>query len=166
MELYHDPQSYQDRSQDNPVAASTDPRNLDTPTNLADESNTPVENVSHQLPPVTKRQQITVLLSSFLTVCITIGFNQSYGVFQSYYISDESNFLPPYQAKNSALVAFVGTLGAGLTWGGSVIVNPLMARSRDPRVIPIVGVLLMSLGFGLASLSTKVILYLLVYKYE
>ena len=157
MELSHSPRPPQERIHNNTTESPVGSNYPDVPPALTDEDNAAVGNIAHQLPPVTKRQQITILISSFLTVCITIGFNQSYGVFQSYYISEGSGILPAAQAKNSALVAFVGTLGAGLTWGGSVVVNPLMARSKDARVIPVVGVLLMSLGFGLASLSTEVI---------
>ena len=36
--------------------------------------------------------------------------------------------LPPSTSKDSALVALVGTLGYGLTWAGSIVVNPVMAR--------------------------------------
>jgi drug/metabolite transporter (DMT)-like permease len=111
---------------------------------------------SHELRPVTQRRQILILLSSFLTICITIGFNQSYGVFQSYYTSSEQDMLPPDAQSQSALIAFVGTLGAGLTWGGSIVVNPLMARVKDVRYLTVGGVLCMSAGFGLASLSTQV----------
>lgn len=114
------------------------------------------ENVSHLLRPVTKQRQIWVLVSAFLTICITVGFNQSYGVFQRAYSSGAGGMLTPLQAKNTAAVAFVGTLGAGLTWAGSVFVNPLMERVATTRYITICGVLLMSLGFGLASLSTQV----------
>jgi hypothetical protein len=125
-----------------------------TPT-LSDD-NIPAENVTHQLLPVTHRKQFQVLISSFLTVCITIGFNQSYGVFQSYYVSDDASILPASQAKSGALIAFIGTLGAGLTWGGSIVINPLMARTAEKRYITVSGVVLMSLGFGLASLATQV----------
>lgn len=64
--------------------------------------------------------------------------------------------LPPDAQSQSALIAFVGTLGAGLTWGGSIVVNPLMARVKDVRYLTVGGVLCMSAGFGLASLSTQV----------
>lgn len=113
------------------------------------------DNISPRLRPVTKQRQIWVLVSAFLTICITIGFNQSYGVFQRAYSSGEGNILPPSQAKNTAAVAFVGTLGAGLTWAGSIVINPLMERVTTTRYITLCGVLLMSLGFGLASLSTQ-----------
>jgi hypothetical protein len=115
-------------------------------------------NMATELRPMTKQRQILVLISSFLTICITIGFNQSYGVFQSYYISPTQTMLPKSTSKDSALVAFVGTLGTGLTWGGSIIVNPIIARLgiKGIRGISVLGVLFMSLGFGLASLGTQV----------
>jgi MFS family permease len=106
--------------------------------------------------PVTRNRQILILISSFLTICITIGFNQSYGVFQSYYNSPEQDMLSDSTTDQSALIAFVGTLGAGLTWGGSIAVNPMMARVKDVRYLTVAGVLFMSLGFGLASLSTRI----------
>src|ERR1700738_4337698 len=107
---------------------------IDLASQPSDQENSP-ENAtsSHELRPVTQRRQILILLSSFLTICITIGFNQSYGVFQSYYVSPSQDMLPPAAQSQSAWIAFVGTLGAGLTWGGSVVVNPLMARVRDVR---------------------------------
>lgn len=117
------------------------------------------ENVAHLLRLVTKKRQIWVLVSAFLTICITVGFNQSYGVFQRAYSSGSGGMLTPSQAKNTAAVAFIGTLGAGLTWAGSVFVNPLMERVSTTRYITIAGVLLMSLGFGLASLSTQVSIF-------
>jgi hypothetical protein len=113
---------------------------------------------SSQLRPITRNRQILVLISSFLTICITIGFNQAYGVFQSYYISSTQTMLPKSTSSDSALVAFVGTLGYGLTWGGSIVVNPITARLdvRGNRALGVLGILLMSAGFGLASLSTQV----------
>ena len=115
-----------------------------------------------ELLPVTTRRQALILLSSFLAICITIGFNQSYGVFQSYYNSSEQDMLPPEAQSQGALIAFVGTLGAGLTWGGSIAVNPMMARVRDVRLLTVTGVVCMSAGFGLASLGTQVGLRLLL----
>lgn len=111
-----------------------------------------------ELTPITRQRQATVLLSSFLVIFVTIGFNQSYGVFQSYYISPTQTMLSGPPGNEGALIALVGTLGAGLTWAGSVFVNPLMARldKKGNRYLGVAGVLFMSLGFGLASLSTKV----------
>lgn len=117
-----------------------------------------IDTLASNLRPITRHRQILVLISSFLTICITIGFNQAYGVFQSYYISADQTMLPKSTTQDSALVAFIGTLGYGLTWGGSIIVNPIMARFgvRGNKCLGVLGVLCMSLGFGLASLSTQV----------
>ena len=111
-----------------------------------------------ELRPITRNRQILVLISGFLTICITIGFNQSYGVFQNYYISPTQTMLPESTRNDGALVAFIGTLGYGLTWGGSIFVNPAMARLgvRGNRGLGILGVFFMSLGFLLASFSTQV----------
>jgi hypothetical protein len=111
-----------------------------------------------ELRPITRQRQAIVLLSSFLTICITIGFNQSYGVFQNYYTSPGQTMLPKPTTNEGALIAFVGTLGSGLTWAGSILVNPLMERldKEGVRWVGVVGVVCMSAGFGLASLSTEV----------
>ena len=124
----------------------------------SDASDQPTRNSTTELRPITKQRQAIVLISSFLTICITIGLNQSYGVFQSYYTSAAQTMLPQSTKKNSALVAFVGTLGYGLTWVGSIVVNPAMARMglRGTRNLCVIGVFTMSLGLGLASLSTQV----------
>lgn len=52
----------------------------------------------------------------------------------------------------------MGTLGYGLTWSGSIIVNPIMARLgvKGSKALGVLGVFGMSAGFGLASLSTQV----------
>ena len=110
----------------------------------------------NHLPPVSRRRQSTVLLSAFLTICITIGFNQSFGVFQAAYASPNDTVLSPSESGNGAFIAFVGTLGAGLTWAGSIFVNPLMVRVPNARYITLPGVVLMSLGFGLAGQATRV----------
>jgi len=113
--------------------------------------------VEQQLLPTTRNRQIIVLVSAFMTVFQTIGMNQAYGVFQSYYTSNPTDsILPPSQASNKAVVAFVGTLGAGLTWAGSIYVNPLMARSKDLRHITLAGAVFMSLGYILAGFSTQI----------
>jgi MFS family permease len=119
---------------------------------------------SLELRPVTRQRQIMVLASSFLTICVVVGFNQSYGVFQGYYTSNTQTMLPSSTENDGVLLAFVGTLGSGLTWGGSIFVNPLLSRIEGRYLfglpgrcwITTSGVLLMSLGFGLASLSTQI----------
>jgi hypothetical protein len=47
-------------------------------------------------------------------------------------------------------------MGTGLTWGGSIFVNPIMARVKDPRWITAVGAVLIFVGYALASFSHKV----------
>jgi MFS family permease len=72
--------------------------------------------------------------------------------------------LPPSASSSGALLAFVGTLGSGLTWGGSIFVNPLLSRVEEKsflhlpgrQCITLTGVLLMSLGFLLASFATQI----------
>lgn len=129
-----------------------------------------------QMVPITRSRQILVLLSSFVVVFLTIGandfpclidqfadispgINQAYGIFQSHYtnaITGPGDVLTPSQARSTALVAFIGTLAAGLTWGGSIFVNPLMSRISDYRKITGAGVLCMFTGYALASLSTSI----------
>lgn len=53
-------------------------------------------------------------------------------------------------------MSFVGTIGTGLTWGGSIYVNPLIARSKNVSFVMLSGVVLMSLGIFLAGFATKV----------
>ncbi|CAK7265724.1 hypothetical protein SEPCBS57363_001729 [Sporothrix epigloea] len=94
------------------------------------------------LPPVSRSQQASVLIAAFLAIALSIGYNQCYGVFLEYYSSDKQNVLLLSTASKSpssassiasghpstALLAFVGTLGAGLTWAGSIFVNPWLSR--------------------------------------
>jgi len=141
---------------DNDNLAAMEP--ITIPLVACDAGNQLTRNSSRELGPITKQRQIIVLISSFLTIFITIGFNQSYGVFQSYYTSSSQTMLPQSTKNDGALIAFVGTLGYGLTWVGSIGVNPIMARLNlgGTRAFCVIGVLTMSLGFGLASLSTQV----------
>ena len=105
--------------------------------------------------PVSRQRQLSILLCAFFDVFVTIGVGFAYGVFLTYYLdtnkSEQDQFLPPEQMKNKALVAFIGTLGSGLTWGGSIFVNPMMARMKDPRWITLTGAALLGLGYVLAS---------------
>lgn len=107
-------------------------------------------------PSPTRKKQALVLLSTFLMIFQTIGINQTYGVFQEFYTTSPASFLPAKQANNRAAVAFVGTLGAGLTWGGSIFVNPLVSRTNDVRWITGLGSVGMSLGLILAGESKNV----------
>ena len=134
------------------------------------------------MPPIPRKKQVVVLLSAFATIALTIGYNQCFGVFQEYYLSPTQDILKPAPATQAspptALLSFVGTLCYGLTWGGGILVNPVMSRLEHgawapsghstrwwrrrgsrlltPRTITILGVLMMSAGFALASLSTSI----------
>jgi MFS family permease len=123
-----------------------------------------------------------VLFSAFVTIALTIGYNQCFGVFQEYYLSPSQDVLVPSPASQAspptALLAFVGTLCYGLTWAGGILVNPVIARIEHgiwapttpstrlwrrrvlrlltPRTITVSGVMIMSAGFTLASFSTSI----------
>jgi MFS family permease len=116
-------------------------------------------NAQPAMRPVSRRRQTAILLCAFFDVFVTIGLNQAYGVFLTYYLGDGSSekdpFLPKSEVSSKAMVAFVGTLAAGLTWGGSIFVNPIMARSKDPRWITGTGAVLVGLGYVLASFSHR-----------
>ncbi|KAM5440991.1 hypothetical protein MferCBS31731_003775 [Microsporum ferrugineum] len=105
----------------------------------------------HEFAPTTRKRQVTVLICSFLAVAMTIGPNFSYGVFQDYYVTSSD------KAKNRAAVALVGTLGAGLTWSGSIVINPLMSRVKGNanQKIATIGCCLMSASYALAGSSQR-----------
>jgi len=129
------------------------------------------------LPPVSRKKQVIVLLSAFVTIALTIGYNQCFGVFQEFYLSPLQDVLVPSPASQvprpTAMLAFVGTLCYGLTWAGGILVNPVISRlehgywpaspaSRGrwrrsvlrlltPRTITISGVVIMTTGFTMAS---------------
>ncbi|KIX02085.1 uncharacterized protein Z518_08024 [Rhinocladiella mackenziei CBS 650.93] len=117
-------------------------------------------NAQPAMRPVSRKRQTSILFCAFFDVFITIGFNQAYGVFLNYYLADGSSakdpFLPKSEVSNKAMMAFVGTLAAGLTWGGSIFVNPIMARSKDPRWITGTGAVFVGAGYILASFCHRV----------
>lgn len=131
------------------------------------------ETIASDLPlnlrPITQKRQILVLISSFMTIVLTIGLNQAYGVFQSYYISDGQTILSRPKSGSSkrgnsnAIIAFVGTLSYGLTWSGSILISPLLTRlsPSQTRLLTLFGSLLMTLSLTLASFSTKIVHLLL-----
>ena len=146
----------------------------------------PPPTAAHALPPISRKTQAAVLLSAFVTIALTIGYNQTFGVFQAYYLSAEQDMLVPAPAEQAspptALLAFVGTLCYGLTWAGGILVNPVIARLEDgtwtassssgtasrsrwrrkvlrllsPRTITVSGVLMMAAGFLLASFARSI----------
>ncbi|ERF74255.1 hypothetical protein EPUS_01942 [Endocarpon pusillum Z07020] len=134
------------------------------------------------LPPVSRKKQAAVLCPAFVAIALTIGYNQCWGVFQEYYLSSSQDILVPSPASRvsppTALLAFVGSLCYGLTWAGGNLVNPVIPRIQHgdwpqttpstrlwrrrilrllaPRTITISGVLIVSAGFALASVSSSV----------
>ncbi|KAK6071359.1 MFS monocarboxylate [Seiridium cupressi] len=142
-------------------------RAADSPPDASESELTPAPG----LPPVSRRKQAVVLASAFVATGLTIGYNQTFGVFQEYYLSPSQDVLVPSLASQAtpptALLAFVGTLCYGLTWAGGIIVNPIMSRIEHGtwkgitpssglwrRSITVFGVLLVAVGFTLASFST------------
>ncbi|KAG7095687.1 hypothetical protein E1B28_006401 [Marasmius oreades] len=82
-----------------------------------------------------------------------IGMNTTFGVFQEFYSSSQTNI--PDAKGQDALVSLVGTIGGGLTWSGSIFVNPLMARVENVKLVVLCGAFTMSLGLALESFSTR-----------
>src|SRR2546430_17671114 len=70
------------------------------------------DNAQPLMAPVSSQRQFSILTCAFLDVFITIGINQAYGVFLTYYLDPVNNvreaFLPTEQLKSKALLAFVG----------------------------------------------------------
>lgn len=50
----------------------------------------------------------------------------------------------------------MGTLGAGLTWGGSIFINPVVARVKDVRWVTVAGSVMMSVGLVAAGEARSV----------
>ena len=79
------------------------------------------EHTQPAMLPVTRQRQFAILICAFFDLFITIGMNQAYGVFLTYYLDPVNNeresFLPPDQLKSKALLAFVGTLGGRINMG-------------------------------------------------
>lgn len=122
-----------------------------------------------------------MLFAAFGSIALTIGYNQTFGVFQEYYLSTSQDVLAPSPASQAspptALLAFVGTLCYGLTWAGGILVNPVIARIEHgtwasntlpstrrrillrlltARTLTVLGVFTMSAGFALASFSRSI----------
>ena len=134
------------------------------------------------LPPTPRKKQVTVLLSAFVALALTIGYNQCFGVFQEYYLSANQDVLVPAPISQvsspTAWLAFVGSLCYGLTWAGGILVNPVISRIEHgdwgsttpsqrlwyrrlmrllkPRTVTILGVSMVSAGFLLASFCISI----------
>ncbi|KAL2016555.1 hypothetical protein VTK56DRAFT_3412 [Thermocarpiscus australiensis] len=134
-------------------------------------------------PPPSRKKQAAVLISAFGSIVLTFGYNQTYGVFQEYYLSPSQDVLAPSPASQTsrspptAMLAFVGTLCYGLTWAGGIVVNPVISRIEHgtwapitpstwrwrcklrlltPKTITISGILMVSAGFTLASFCRSI----------
>ncbi|KAH6640874.1 major facilitator superfamily domain-containing protein [Chaetomium tenue] len=158
-----------------PAMAARNPTIPLTAREAGPESPTPAATVI--LPPISRKKQAAVVSSAFGAIALTIGYNQCFGVFQEYYLSPDQDVLVPSPASQAspptALLAFVGTLCYGLTWAGGILVNPVISRIEHgiwgpatpasrvwrrrmlrlltTRTITVSGVLMMSVGFALAS---------------
>ncbi|KAF9498835.1 hypothetical protein BDN71DRAFT_1493794 [Pleurotus eryngii] len=86
----------------------------------------------------TKQYQILLLLSGFFVTCHVNGIDSVYGIFREFYTLEETNVVDA--RGQDTLVALVGTIGSGLTWSGSIFVNPLMARIDNVRMAVLYGV--------------------------
>ncbi|KAF9064749.1 MFS general substrate transporter [Rhodocollybia butyracea] len=104
--------------------------------------------------PPTRTYQAMLLLAGFMMIFHVIGINQVFGIFQEFYTSSESN-IKGAQGQD-ALVSLVGSIGTGLTWSGSIFMNPLVTRVDQIRLVTFAGAFLMSLGLILASFATQI----------
>ncbi|KAJ3899776.1 MFS general substrate transporter [Lentinula edodes] len=113
-----------------------------------------VEGRQHFTKPPTKTYQAMLLLAGSMMIFHVIGINQVFGIFQEFYTSSRSN-IKDAQGQD-ALVSLVGSIGAGLTWSGSIFMNPLIARIDNIKLVTFSGAFIMSLGLILASFATRI----------
>ncbi|KAJ4465447.1 MFS general substrate transporter [Lentinula aciculospora] len=115
---------------------------------------TELERPHELLTPPTKTYQAMLLLAGSMMIFHVIGINQVFGIFQEFYTLSRSN-IKDAQGQD-ALVSLVGSIGAGLTWSGSVFMNPLIARIDNVKLVTFSGAFIMSLGLALASFATRI----------
>jgi len=109
--------------------------------------------VDSDYPRPSRSYQCALVLAGFIATFQTIGLNQTYGIFQEYYTSSESNIT---DARGQyALTSLIGTIGSGLTWSGSLLVGYIISKGCNLSLMCLAGSAIMSLGFVLSSLSTK-----------
>ncbi|KAI0713111.1 monocarboxylate transporter [Cerioporus squamosus] len=94
-----------------------------------------------------------LVLAGFMMTFHVIGINSIYGLFQEFYTSPETNVKGA--EGQDALVSLVGTIGSGLTWSGSIFVNPMISRVDNVKLISLSGAFIMSVGIFLASFCTE-----------
>ncbi|KAI9066472.1 MFS general substrate transporter [Trametes sanguinea] len=100
-----------------------------------------------------KSYQCLLVFAGFMMTFHVIGINSIYGLFQEFYTSSETN-ITGAQGQD-ALVSLVGTIGSGLTWSGSIFVNPMIRRFDNVKLISMAGAFIMSLGIFTASFCTQ-----------
>ncbi|KAJ3710677.1 monocarboxylate transporter [Lentinula raphanica] len=106
------------------------------------------------IAPPTRIYQTMLVLAGSMMIFHIIGLNQVFGIFQEFYTSSQSN-IKGAQGQD-ALVSLVGSIGTGLTWSGSIIMNPLIARIDNIKLVTLTGAFIMSLGLVLASFATHI----------
>ncbi|KAI8990640.1 MFS general substrate transporter [Trametes punicea] len=105
------------------------------------------------VPQPSKAYQCLLVFAGFMMTFHVIGINSIYGLFQEFYTSPNSNIVGAQ--GEDALVSLVGTIGSGLTWSGSIFVNPLIGRVQNIKLISMGGAFIMSLGIFTASFCTE-----------
>ncbi|KAI0673848.1 MFS general substrate transporter [Trametes maxima] len=114
------------------------------------------ETERNQSPDATRPSQTyqcLLVFAGFMMTFHVIGINSIYGLFQEFYTSPESNIKGA--VGQDALVSLVGTIGSGLTWSGSIYVNPMIRRFDNVKLISLAGAFIMSLGIFTASFCTQ-----------
>ncbi|KAH9897700.1 MFS general substrate transporter [Cubamyces lactineus] len=97
--------------------------------------------------------QCLLVFAGFMMTFHVIGINSIYGLFQEFYTSADTNIVGAQ--GQDALVSLVGTIGSGLTWSGSVFVNPMIRRFDNVKLISLAGAFVMSIGLFTASFCTQ-----------
>ncbi|KAH9935983.1 MFS general substrate transporter [Epithele typhae] len=110
------------------------------------------ETDSEPEPEPSRTYKCMLIFAGFMMTFHVIGINSIYGLFQEFYTSPETTIVDAQGQE--ALVSLVGTLGSGLTWSGSIFVNPMIGRMDNMKLISLSGALIMSTGIVLASFCT------------
>ncbi|RYP16622.1 hypothetical protein DL765_005013 [Monosporascus sp. GIB2] len=104
------------------------------------------------LSPISRKKQAAVLFSAFMTIALTIGYNQCFGVFQEYYLSSSQDILMPAPASQvpppTALLAFVAPAPEYFTNHRATAMGFILAGGGTGGLIfsPVIRALLSSVG--------------------
>ncbi|KAI0778864.1 MFS general substrate transporter [Trametes elegans] len=104
-------------------------------------------------PQPSQMYQCLLVFSGFMMTFHVIGINSIYGIFQEFYTSPATNIKGA--EGQDALVSLVGTIGSGLTWSGSIFVNPMIRRTENVKLISMTGAFIMSVGIFTASFCSQ-----------